>query len=92
MPKLLQVFLYGLITAISTGLGALPFAFIPSISSRTIGYANAVASGLMLGASFGLIDEGTTYGAWQTLVGAGLGVLFIVVAERLLGFGTGFVE
>ncbi|MHC4830588.1 MAG: ZIP family metal transporter, partial [Planctomycetota bacterium] len=53
--------------------------------TRAIGYANAVASGLMLGASFGLIDEGTAYGGWQTLVGAGAGVLFIVIAERLLG-------
>ena len=39
----------------------------------------------MLGASFGLVAEGTHYGAWQTLVGALLGVLFILGTQRLLG-------
>jgi ZIP family zinc transporter len=47
--------------------------------------ANAIAGGLMLGASFGLVAEGTEYGAWQTLVGALLGVLFILGTQRLMG-------
>lgn len=78
------VFLYGLVTALATGLGALPFLFIRRISARSIAIANALASGLMLGASFGLIHEGTDYGTPQTLVGAALGVLFILAGERLL--------
>jgi len=78
------VFLFGLITALATGLGAVPFAFLKRISARTTSLANAVASGLMLGASSGLIIEGSAYGAWQTMVGAGSGIAFILLGERFL--------
>lgn len=80
----LAVFVLGLITALATGLGALPFAFVRSVSGRTIARANAIAAGLMLGASFGLVVEGTHYGAPQTLVGGALGVLFILMTQRAL--------
>ena len=80
----LAVFVLGLITALATGLGAIPFAFVRSVSGRTIARANAIASGLMLGASFGLVVEGTQYGAPQTLVGGALGVLFILLTQRAL--------
>ncbi|MGB1251718.1 MAG: ZIP family metal transporter, partial [Candidatus Promineifilaceae bacterium] len=46
------------VTAIFTGLGALPFLFVRNISDRLLGAANAAAAGLMLGASIGLIMEG----------------------------------
>ncbi len=88
------VFVYGLITALATGLGAIPFVFMRRISEKVVSHANAIASGLMLGASFGLIIEGTSHGAWQTLVGAGMGVVFILAGERFLyhhhdlGFGS----
>ena len=80
-------------TALATGLGAVPFAFVSTVSPRAVAYANAIASGLMLGASFGLVAEGTHYGAWQSVVGAMLGVVFIFAADRFLkrhpvGFGT----
>jgi len=80
----ITVFVLGLITALATGLGALPFAFVRSVSGRTIAWANAVASGLMLGASFGLVVEGTRHGGAQTLVGGALGVLFILLTQRAL--------
>ncbi|MDP6085769.1 MAG: ZIP family metal transporter [Nitrospinota bacterium] len=82
--SVLLVFVYGLITALATGLGAVPFLFIKQISARVVSQANAIASGLMLGASFGLIIEGTNHGAWQTLAGSGIGVLFILAGHRLL--------
>jgi zinc transporter ZupT len=86
------VFTYGLVTALATGLGALPFFFVRGLSARAVAQANAVASGLMLGASFGLVAEGTGFGAWQTLVGGVVGVGFILVTARILrshdiGFG-----
>jgi zinc transporter ZupT len=84
-PPLLQVFLYGLLTALATGLGAVPFAFARTISPRTLAYTSALASGLMLGASFGLLSEGADLGRLATLVGANLGVLFVLAAGRLLG-------
>lgn len=78
------VFALGLITALATGIGALPFAVVRAVSGRTIAAANAIASGLMLGASFGLAAEGMQYGGAQTLVGAGLGVSFILLTQRAL--------
>jgi len=81
----LVVFLYALATAVATGLGALPFLFVRELSDRSVAYANAVAAGLMLGASFGLVSEGTLYGRGATLGGAILGVLFILLTQRLLG-------
>lgn len=84
-PAAGEVFLYGLVTALATGLGALPFAFFKSVSARTVALMHAVASGLMLGASFGLIHEGAAIGTVPTLTGGIVGVLFILLGERLLG-------
>jgi zinc transporter ZupT len=92
MSPVLTVFLYGLITAAATGLGALPFVFLRQVSARAVASANAIAGGLMLGASFGIVAEGTTYGAWQTLVGGLLGVVFILATQRWLGEPGGAVE
>lgn len=80
-----QVFVYALLTALATALGALPFAFIPILSKRAGAYANAIAAGLMLGASFGMIVEGTHHSGVATFVGALAGVAFILVTQRLLG-------
>ncbi len=85
MNPVLVVFLYGLITALATGLGALPFVFLRNVSPRAVASANAIAGGLMLGASFGIVAEGTGYGAWQTLVGGLAGVVFILLTQRWVG-------
>ncbi|MGB5527906.1 MAG: ZIP family metal transporter [Gemmatimonadota bacterium] len=84
MRDVTLVFAYGLITALATGLGALPFLLVRTVSGRMVGRLNAVASGLMLGASFGLLAEGTRFGGWQTFSGGLLGVLFILVTNRYL--------
>ncbi|MEE9217757.1 MAG: ZIP family metal transporter [Acidobacteriota bacterium] len=84
MPAWLVVLIYGLITAAATGLGALPFAFVRQVSPRIVACATAIAAGLMLGASFGLVAEGTVYGRWQTIAGTILGMLFILVAQRFI--------
>jgi ZIP family zinc transporter len=81
----LTVLLAALLTALATGLGAVPFIFLRTISPVVAASANAIAGGLMLGASFGLVAAGTHYGAWQTLAGALLGVLFILGAQRVMG-------
>ncbi len=57
-----SVFLFALLTAVATGLGALPFAFAKHPTRRWLGASNAIAAGLMLAASFGLIYEGMNYG------------------------------
>ncbi len=78
------VFLYGLFTALATGLGAVPFAFMRQVSARAVAWSQAVASGLMLGASFGLILEGTVFGTAQTITGGIVGVLFILAGQKYL--------
>jgi ZIP family zinc transporter len=50
-----QVFLLALLTAVATGLGALPFLFVKNITRDWLGVSNALASGLMLAGSFGLV-------------------------------------
>jgi len=81
----LVVFLYALVTAIATGVGALPFYFVRTLSERFVAYSGAIAAGLMLGASFGLVAEGTAYGSGPTLIGGLLGVVFILVTQRVMG-------
>lgn len=77
-----KVFIYALITAIATGIGALPFFFIKKISDSFLGKANAIASGLMLSASYNLIFEGYRENEWMTLIGMVLGVAFVILADR----------
>ncbi|GAA5523078.1 hypothetical protein LQ318_13725 [Aliifodinibius salicampi] len=70
-----QVFLYALITAVATGLGALPFFFFEKLTRSWLGISNAIASGLMLAASFGLIYEGLNYDLWFTFYGIIIGLI-----------------
>lgn len=84
MNDVAVVFLYALLTAVATGLGALPFLVLRTVSDRLLAYSNAVAAGLMLGASFGLVAEGTGYGAAETVGGALAGVLFILLTQKIL--------
>src|SRR5215210_7456562 len=79
-----QVFLLALLTAVATGLGALPFLFVKNFTRSWLSASNALASGLMLAASFGLIYEGVTYGLWRTLLGVILGLGFIVLTRTLI--------
>ena len=79
------VFLAALVTALATGLGALPLLFGRQIRNRGLGLATALAAGFMLGASAGLFWEGTTAGPIRTVVGALLGASFILATRRLIG-------
>src|SRR5919202_4380932 len=79
-----QVFLLALLTAVATGIGALPFLFVKGLTRRWLGVSNALASGLMLAASFGLIYEGVAYGLWRALLGVVLGLGFIVLTRALI--------
>lgn len=81
----LGVFIAALITDLACGLGALPFFFTKSFSRRWLSPATAVASGLMIAASFGLIYEGLDYSAFATSIGALVGLGFIVVSRKVLG-------
>lgn len=79
------VFWAALITALATGLGALPFLITSRVDRKWLAVANAVASGLMLGASFGLIAEAFHTSELRTLIGIIVGVAFIAFFRRILG-------
>ena len=84
MNTVALVFVYGMVTALSTALGALPFAFVRNVSPRVVSASNAIASGLMLGACFGLVAEGAALGGLQTGLGGLAGVAFILATQRYL--------
>lgn len=79
-----EVFLYALATALATGLGAVPFLFVRRMPRRWLGFSNAVAAGLMTGASVGLLSEGLAYDAVRLGAGALIGVAFIIGSQRFL--------
>ena len=79
------VFLAALVTALATGLGALPLLLGRRIRERAVGLATALAAGFMLGASLGLFWQGGEEGPVRTAVGAVLGAAFVVLARDRLG-------
>lgn len=88
-PTVWLVLVAASLTALATGFGALPFLFFHEISDRWLGIGNALASGLMLGASIGLLVEGMTLEnvgqpALRLLIGAGLGAVLVHVFQTIL--------
>jgi ZIP family zinc transporter len=89
LGNLALVFVAGLVTALATGLGALPFFVVDDFSDRWNVGLWGIASGIMVAASlFGLINEGLAYAAGgpPTLMVGGLlaGVVLVEVADRAL--------
>jgi zinc transporter, ZIP family len=84
MAESVWVFFLALLTAVATGLGALPFLIFENPTRSWLGVSNALAAGLMLAASLGLVYEGLAYGLWRTAFGILLGLLFIVITRRLI--------
>ena len=78
------VLLLSTITAVCTGLGALPFMFVSKVGPRFVGGGNALAAGLMLGASIGLVWEAVPLSGARTLLGLLLGALLIVAVGFLI--------
>ena len=97
VQDLVFVFVAGLITALATGLGAIPFFFVEEFSDRWNVALWGIASGIMVSASlFGLINEGLAYaaGGLPTLLVGGLlaGIVLVEVSDRVLdesGLGGG---
>lgn len=84
--NLVFVFIAGLITALATGIGALPFFLVSDISRRWTVYLWGLASGIMVSASvFGLILEAKAYQSpFLAGVGVAIGVLLVELSDRLL--------
>jgi len=79
--NIVTVLIASTVTALCTGIGAIPLFFIKDVSKRILGIGNAAAAGLMLGASIGLIVEGAEYGLVRLGVGIFLGLILIVFAR-----------
>lgn len=86
LSNLLLVFVAGLITALATGLGAVPFFLVSEIGDRWNVALWGLAGGIMVSASvFGLILEGLAQGTMlQIIPGLAVGVLLVVVSHRLI--------
>lgn len=84
LPPLAVVFLAALLTAVATGLGALPFLVVHNPPRRWLGLGDALAAGLMLAASTSLLLEGLGLSAARTLLGVLLGIVLIRLCHRLI--------
>jgi hypothetical protein len=81
-----------LLMAVASGLGAAPFFFVSNVNRKWLGIANALASGVMLAASFGLVQEGldgvrrSEHSLLRLVAGMILGLVFIIVSEVCIAF------
>ncbi len=76
------VFAFALLTALVTGLGALPFLVFRRMPRTWLAVSNSIAAGLMIAASFGLLYEGLGFGPVRVIAGAMAGVLFIALTSK----------
>ena len=85
MTQSLIVVAAATVTALATGIGALPFAWRRFHADNLLARSNAIAAGVMLGASASLLFEGGQRSVGRTIVGGALGIAFVVAARELLG-------
>ena len=86
MPPVALVFGVAALTAVATGLGALPFLVLKRHDDRRRGISEAVAAGMMLSASvFALADKALRRGnAAEVVAGMLAGAAFFAVSARLV--------
>ncbi|EEF30564.1 putative zinc transporter At3g08650 [Ricinus communis] len=78
------VALFTLAMAAATGLGAVPFFFV-ELDPQWAGLCNGMAAGVMLAASFDLIQEGQSHGAGNwVVIGILSGGVFILLCKKFL--------
>jgi len=81
------VFVAGLVTALATGLGAIPFFLVDDVSDRWNVALWGLASGIMVSASvFGLVFEGLSAAdsPLELVPGLVAGVVLVVVAHEVI--------
>jgi zinc transporter, ZIP family len=72
------------LTALATGLGALPFLFVRSLSLFWISIANAAAGGLMFAATHSLVAEGVKISPARLVAGMVIGLVGILAGKMLI--------
>jgi len=83
---LFTVFLLACVTALATGLGVLPVAWLgPARTERWRPLLWGIAAGVMTAASIGLIIEPISNAQWLPLiVGGVIGVAFLLIGQRAM--------
>jgi zinc transporter, ZIP family len=85
---LIVVFFAALLTAIATGVGAVPFFFVRDVSTKLGGAMEGLAAGMMAAASAYLIYEGLVVvdpmPTLEVIAGVLAGVLFFLLTARWL--------
>jgi zinc transporter ZupT len=84
MSTWLYVGFIALLTALATGVGVLPLAWKFNNTSKLLGYGNALAAGLMLGASAMLVSEGIKLHPVLLSLGFILGICFILISHDII--------
>lgn len=79
--------MYSSAAAAAAVLGVLPQAVGGRLALRLFGWANALASGLMLGVAYTLLTIGLEHGLAGGGLGAGLGLAFVRATHALTGTG-----
>jgi zinc transporter ZupT len=85
MDLTLVVLLYASLSAAAAVLGAGPFAFRVAVPRWQLGLANGIASGMMLGAAYGLLLPGLAFGMTAVAAGAAVGILFVAWTHMASG-------
>jgi zinc transporter ZupT len=88
LDPILIVLLYASLAAFAAALGVVPHAMAGRLPLRVLGWANALASGLMLGVAYSLFSVEFSAG----LLGGGLGALLGVLFVRLVHASTGTTD
>jgi zinc transporter, ZIP family len=83
-PTVATVALAALVTALATGLGALPFLFVHSTSTRAVGLSSAAAAGFMTAATVVLAFEGGRAGIGRAALGVVLGALALRIIQGVV--------
>jgi ZIP family zinc transporter len=87
-PTVYQVWYYGWLAALSTGLGALPLLFMSKPDNLWMSISNAIAAGMMLSASYSLVSEGVSLDADGLAV---LGIPLSHTVRVMLGVLSGIL-
>lgn len=82
MPAFVSVLVYSSLAATAAALGVVPLLGRTGVPKAWLGWANATAAGLMLGAAWLLLDVGFGLGV-PTGAGAAIGVVFVYWSQRL---------
>jgi ZIP family zinc transporter len=87
VEPVLTVLIFSALAAAFSAAGVLPFYFWAELPLRQIGWAYALASGLMLGAGYLLMVEGLVGRGLPVILGGGLGVAYTWWTHRYSGTG-----